>query len=243
MMDQNLVATIIMTMSSYLQNVAICTHCARSIEWILAAGKEAVCKALWDEGVFPLACDVLKNHVDSTLLGYICSLLSRLIRMAHYDARCVSEIQNSGLISIIEEAIQRHLKNESTLASLLNLLAVLISNRISPMGVSLRNHRETPAGNESLRDPCENRGVHPAAGFGNAANGDFVESFHLWYVKKRPDFVTPRIGPKTNHELRRGGRRAERAAAVSHPRGHPAEHNWNTVPAVVVLWGWVGSAT
>ena len=129
-MKHDLVATIIMTMSSYLQNVPICTHCIRSIEWILAAGKKTVCKALWDEGVFPIACDLLKNHVDSTLIGYICSMLSKLIRMSDYDAHCISEIQASGLILLIENSIQQNFKSESTLSSLLNLLAVLVSNRI-----------------------------------------------------------------------------------------------------------------
>ena len=187
--DQNMVATIIMTMSSYLQNVTICTHCTRSIEWILAAGKEAVCKMLWDEGVFPLACDVLKSHVDSTLLGYICSMLSKLIRMSHYDAHCISEIQNSGLFSLIEDSMQRNFKSESTLSSLLNLLAVLISNRISfPEGVSSRKHGETPSGNGSLRAAGENRGNHQAADVVFASHGDSVESVAVWYAKKSHDF-------------------------------------------------------
>ena len=50
-----------------------------------------------------------------------------------------------------------------------------------------------------------------------------------------PIFVIPRIGPKTDHELRSGGRGAERAAALPDARDHSAEHNWNTVPVVVVL--------
>lgn len=177
-----------MTMSSYLQNVVICTHCTRSIEWILAAGKEAVCKPLWDEGVFPLACDILRNHVDSTLLGYICSMLSKLIRMSQYDAHCISEIQKSGLILLIEESIQRNFKSESTLSALLNLLAVLISNRFSFVGVSSRIHGETPAGNGALRVARENRGDRAAGHVDLAAHGDFVESLALWYAKNSPDF-------------------------------------------------------
>ena len=191
---------------------------------------------LWDEGVFPLACDVLKSHVDSTLLGYICSMLSKLIRMSHYDAHCISEIQNSGLFSLIEDSMQRNFKSESTLSSLLNLLAVLISNRISfPEGVSSRKHGETPAGNGSLRAAGENRGNHQAADVVFASHGDSVESVAVWYAKKVMIFVIPRIGAKSNHELRSGGCGAERAAVFPDARDYPAEHNWNTVPAVVVL--------
>ena len=63
----------------------------------------------------------------------------------------------------------------------------------------------------------------------------------LWKVslygmpKKVMIFVIPRIGAKSNHELRSGGCGAERAAVFPDARDHPAEHNWNTVPAVVVL--------
>ena len=235
-LDQNLVATIIMTMSSYLQNVVICTHCTRSIEWILAAGKDTVCKMLWDEGVFPLACDILKNHVDSTLLGYICSMLSKLIRMSQYDAHCISEIQNSGLFLLIEESIQRNFKSESTLSALLNLLAVLISNRFS---FERAFHPETTAKLLLETDLC-------ALLVKTAATVQLDTSIALltgilWKVslygmpKIVPIFVIPRIGPKTDHELRSGGRGAERAAALPDARDHSAEHNWNTVPAVVVL--------
>ena len=41
-------------------------------------------------------------------------------------------------------------------------------------------------------------------------------------------FVIPRIGAKSNHELRSGGCGAERAAVFPDARDHPAEHNWNT---------------
>ena len=108
--------------------------------------------------------------------------------MSHYDAHCISEIQKSGLILLIEESIQRNFKSESTLSALLNLLAVLISNRFSFVGVSSRIHGETPAGNGALRVARENRGDRAAGHVDLAAHGDFVESLALWYAKNSPDF-------------------------------------------------------
>ena len=127
-LDSDLIGTIVMTMTSYPKNISISSHCARALEWILAAGGESVCRILWDEGVFTLGCDLLRDHDDSNLIGYICSLMAKLIRGSQYNDRCISEIQKSDLFLIIEESLIRNGKNESSVSSIFNLLAVLVSN-------------------------------------------------------------------------------------------------------------------
>ena len=69
-----------MCLMSHPQNVVICTHGSRALEWIIKAGGARVSKLLIDEGVVDLCIDILENHDDIDLVNSVSFLLIKIIR-------------------------------------------------------------------------------------------------------------------------------------------------------------------
>ena len=79
-LDNNTIAAVIMAVSAYPENVTICCHGIRAIEWILEAGGTQVVRMILDEDVLKLCTDLVAIHNDSELLRFICGVAGKICR-------------------------------------------------------------------------------------------------------------------------------------------------------------------
>lgn len=69
-----------MAVSAYPENVTICCHGIRAIEWILEAGGTQVVRTILDEDVLKLCTDLVAIHNDGELLRFICGVAGKICR-------------------------------------------------------------------------------------------------------------------------------------------------------------------
>ena len=61
-LENNFIPAIIMSVSAFPRNPVIACHGLKSLQWILEAGGQQVVKALLDEEVLELCCNLLREQ-------------------------------------------------------------------------------------------------------------------------------------------------------------------------------------
>ncbi|KAK8832860.1 hypothetical protein WA577_001678, partial [Blastocystis sp. JDR] len=125
--DGNVMSSAVMCMSSYPRSREIIAHGVRALEWVVHAGAQDVWKLMVDEGVGDVIVQALADHDDDEILAFLASLTVQLLQAMRDPTAIAAFVQAISLLPAVREAMARNAQNESILASLAKILAVLAS--------------------------------------------------------------------------------------------------------------------
>ncbi|KAK8825049.1 hypothetical protein WA556_006338 [Blastocystis sp. ATCC 50177/Nand II] len=127
--DGNVMSSAVMCMSSYPRSREIIAHGVRALEWVVHAGTQDVWKLMVDEGVGDVIVQALVDHDDDEILAFLASLTVQLLQAMRDPTAIAAFVQTINLLPAVREAMARNAQNESILASLAKILAVLASTK------------------------------------------------------------------------------------------------------------------
>ena len=80
-LENNFIPAIIMSVSAFPRNPVIACHGLKSLQWILAAGGQQVVKALLDEEVLELCCNLLREQEAIEVVRGVCCVVGRICKL------------------------------------------------------------------------------------------------------------------------------------------------------------------
>lgn len=84
MVDNGAVPSVLMATAAYPQEVSICAHGVRTLQWILEVPSQSLVRVMLDEEVMQLCADLLRRHDDPRVLQFLCGVL---VKFCYYLGR------------------------------------------------------------------------------------------------------------------------------------------------------------